>query len=117
MQAERDPLSDRMMPWFYYASLAALAILLLLFLAGQLNLLLGRQRVVNGRFLRWDVQVGRRSNTVTSFFEAAGRSYSLKASKVVPVDQNKDVDLVLDGFVWDEIVELRQGGQTVWRRI
>jgi hypothetical protein len=108
---------DKFPPWLAYLVAAAVSAMVLFFFAGLLNLLLGRERVVPARLLRWDVHVGPRRNTVTSFFEGNGHSYTWKSSRVAPVDQKKPLDLVVDGFLWDEIVEIRQDGKTAWKRI
>ena len=66
-------LTDHFPPGFAYAVAAAVLALVLYTMAGLLNLLLGRERVISARLLNWDVQTGSRRNTVTSFFEGAGK--------------------------------------------
>lgn len=108
--------SDRFPPAFAYAVAAAVLALFLYTMAGLVNLLLGRERVVSARLLRWDVQVGARRNTVTSLFESEGKSYTWRSNKAAPVEQAKPVELVIDGLFWNEIVEIRQAGKVAWKR-
>lgn len=97
--------------------MAILGCMVLFFLSGLLNLLLGRERLVPARLDHWEVHVGSRRNTVTSFFQAQTHNYTWESAKVAPVDQSKPVDLVVDGLFWDEIVEIHQEGKVVWKRI
>ena len=91
--------------------------MVLCFMGGLLNLLLGRERVVSARLDHWDVHVGSRRNTVTSFFHGENRNYTWDSTQAAPVDQSKPVELVVDGLFWDEVVEIRQDGKSVWKRI
>ena len=107
---------DHFPPAFAYAVAAAVLALVLYTMAGLLNLLLGRERMVSARLLKWDVQVGPRRNVVTSLFEGDGKNYSWQSNKVAPVEQDKPVELVIDGLLWNEIVEIRQAGKVAWKR-
>lgn len=117
MRAEPDALSDKLKPALVPA--AGLAALLLIGwpLSGLLNLFLGRERVVTARLSRYDIEVGQRSNVVTSIFESNGKNYVLKSAKSPALQQDSPAELVVDGLFWDEVVEIRQAGKTVWKRI
>jgi len=72
---------------------------------------------VEARLVGWEVQVGRRANVVVHSFQGGGHTYVWRFSRVAPVEQTRPVELVIDGLLWDEIVQLRQDGQVAWRRI
>ena len=116
MQAEPEPLSDKLKPFLNPLAILAALVLFGWPLMGLLNLFLGRERTVTAQLSKWDVQVGRRANVVTSVFEGNGKTYLFKAAAVAPVKQGQPAELVVDGLFWDEIVEIRQAGQVVWKR-
>ena len=117
MQAEPDALSDKLKPAL--VPLAALAALLLIGwpLSGLLNLFLGRERTVTAQLGKSEVEVGVRNNTVTTTFESNGKTYRLQTRSGPPIQPGTPAELVVDGLFWDEVVEIRQGGKTVWKRI
>ena len=117
MFQQRDALSDKIMPWYYYTAVLGLVGMFLFYMGGLINLLLGRERVIAAQMIKFDVEVGPRRNRVTSFFEGAGRNYTWESSKAAPVEQSKPMELVVDGLFWDEIVEMRQNGKVAWKRI
>jgi len=116
MQAEPDALSDKLKPLFNLLAILAALVLFGWPIVGLLNLFLGREHTVTAQLSKWDVQVGRRANVVTSVFEGNGKTCLFKAAAVAPVKQGQEAELVLDGLFWDEVVEIRQAGQVVWKR-
>lgn len=116
MQAEKDPVSEKLLPYFSMLTVVAIVAMFVYFMGGMLNLFLGRERVVQAKFIGTEVRVRQRSNAVTSTFDASGHPYQLTLGKGLGLDSQKPADLVVDGLFWDEIVEVRQDGKVLWTR-
>ena len=110
-----DPASQKALNFQLIFAVGGFGLLVLIFLGGQLNLLLGIEKESAAVVTRHDIRVGGRSNShIIGFktesgdeYERTLNTYSLKALQ--PLNPEQELRIRTDGLFWRKVVAIDNG--------